>query len=119
MIAIRGNREICSILHDARKGGRGHYTTPAERGSCAFWGQLQAHREMEVLASRSLVSDPRLSHILNLHLRDNAVMRSELVKVNDTIRTLQRDMMELKKANSKRPAAAGAKPAAARGGSDE
>lgn len=90
-------REICSILHDARKAGRGYYTTPSERAACCFWGQLQAHREMQVLTSRSLVSDPRLSHILNLHLRDNAVMKSELNKVMDMIRGVQKDVTELKK----------------------
>jgi hypothetical protein len=95
-------REICNILHDVRKAGRGQYTTAGERAACAFWGQLQAQREMEVLAKRSLVSDPRLSHILNLHLRDNGVMRSELVALNDTIKILQRDITELKKTNSRR-----------------
>jgi hypothetical protein len=100
-------REICNILHDARKAGRGPYTNASERASCSFWGQLQAQREMEILSQRSLVSDPRLSHILNLHLRDNAVMRSELVNLNDSIRGLQRDIAELKKANSRRPVANG------------
>ena len=33
--------------------------------ACAFWGQLQAYREMEILMQRSLVSDTCLSHILN------------------------------------------------------
>jgi tRNA-dihydrouridine synthase len=60
---------------------------------------------MEILAQRSLVSDHRLSHILNLHLRENAVMRSEMVSVNETIKGLQKDISELKKANSRRPAA--------------
>jgi hypothetical protein len=61
---------------------------------------------MEVLAKRSLVLDHRLSHILNLHLRDNAVMRSELVAAHETIKSLQRDISELKKGNSRRPAGA-------------
>jgi hypothetical protein len=99
-------REICNILHDARKAGRGQYTTAAERASCSFWAHLQAQREMEILSQRLLVSDHRLSHILNLHLRDNAVMRSELVSINETIRSLQRDIVELKKANSRRPGVA-------------
>lgn len=84
-------REICNILHDARRAGRGIYTTSSERASCSFWGLIQAHREMETMTSRSLEADPRLSHILNLHLRDNAVMKSELKPINDAIRVLQRD----------------------------
>ena len=48
------------------------------------------------------MGDPRLSHILNLHLRDNAVMRSELVKVNDTIRMLAKDVNELKNKNKRK-----------------
>jgi hypothetical protein len=101
-------REICNILHEARKAGQGQYSTAAERASGAFWGQIQAFREMEHLSQRSLVSDHRLSHILNLHLRDNAVMRSELNEVNENIRSLRRELVELKKANSKRtPAGAG------------
>jgi hypothetical protein len=98
-------REVCNILHDARKAGRGHYSTAKERAACAFWGQLQAQREMEVLSQRSLVADPRLSHILNLHLRDNAVMRSELAAVHETMKNIQKDISDLKKANSRRPVA--------------
>jgi hypothetical protein len=63
---------------------------------------------MEILARRSLVADPRLSHILNLHLRDNAVMRSELVTLSETIKSLQKDIAELKKANSRRLVGGGA-----------
>jgi hypothetical protein len=93
-------------MPEKRAGAVGQHTTAAERASCAFWGQLQAQREMEILAQRSLVSDHRLSHILNLHLRDNAVMRSKIVAVNEMIKGLQKDIPALKKANSRRPAAA-------------
>jgi hypothetical protein len=78
-------REICNILHEARKAGRGQYANASERASGAFWGQIQAFREMEHLSQRSLVSDHRLSHILKFHLIDNAVMRSELNEVNESI----------------------------------
>jgi hypothetical protein len=108
-------REICNILHEAQKAGRGQSSSPAERASGAFWGQIQAFREMEQLSQRSLVSDHRLSHILNLHLRDNAVMRSELNEVHETIRALRRDLVEVKKANGKRPAGAAGRSGAARG----
>jgi hypothetical protein len=105
-------REICHILHVARGSGRGHIANPQDRASCLFWGQLQAHREMQSLSKAGLVGDHRLSHILNLHLRDNAVMKSELIKVNDLLRELKKDVMELKnKAKKKTPptAAGGAR----------
>lgn len=97
-------REVCSILHDARKAGRGPHLNSAERAACSFWGVLQAHREMQILTSRSLVADPRISHILNLHLRDNAVMRSELHRVHEQIKTLQAQLANISKAH-KKPAA--------------
>ena len=43
------------------------------------------------------MGDPRLSYILNIHLRDNAVMRSELTKVLDMVKNLQQDIVDLKK----------------------
>jgi hypothetical protein len=101
-------REVCSILHDARRAGRGPFLSEGERATGLFWGQLQAHREMQIISNRGLMGDPRLSHILNLHLRDNAVMRSELVKFNDTIRILTKDVNELKNKNKRKA-----------GGSDE
>ena len=109
-------RKVCRILQDARRAGRGHQTNDAERAAGAFWGQLQAHREMVQFSQRSLVADPRLSHILNLHLQDNAVMRSELTRVYDSIKLLQREVAELKK---KKPAATPNRPCATTAPSDD
>jgi hypothetical protein len=97
-------REICHILHVARGPGRGHIANPQDRASCLFWGQLQAHREMQVLTKAGLVGDHRLSHVLNLHLRDNAVMKSELIKVHDLMREMKREIVELKNKAKKKPA---------------
>ena len=101
--------EVCKILQDVRRAGRGHQTNDAERATGAFWGQVQAHQEMVQFTQRSLVADPRLSHILNLHLQDNAVMQSELTKAYDVIKGMQRDITELKK---KKPAATPNQPCA-------
>jgi hypothetical protein len=89
-------REICHILHVARGPGRGHIANPHDGASCLFWGQLQAHREMQVLTKAGLVGDHRLSHVLNLHLRDNAVMKSELIKVHDLMQEMKKEIIELK-----------------------
>jgi hypothetical protein len=96
-------REICHILHVARGLGRGHIVNPNDCASCLFWGQLQAHREMQVLTKAGLVGDHRLSQFLNLHLRDNAVMKSELVKVHDLMREMKKEILELKKKAKKKP----------------
>ena len=105
-------REICHILHVARGSGRGHIANPNDRASCLFWGQLQSHREMQALTKAGLVGDHRLSHVLNLHLRDNAVMKSELVKVHDQLREMKKEILELKNKAKKIPGAA--QPGAAR-----
>jgi hypothetical protein len=38
------------------------------------WGSLQAHRLMEEYLSADFAAHPRCSHILNIHLQDNAMM---------------------------------------------
>lgn len=57
---------------------------------------------MQLITKQGLMGDPRLSHILNLHLRDNAVMKSEFAKMTDTIRLMAREIADLKK--KKKPA---------------
>ena len=63
---------------------------------------------MQALSKSGLVGDHRLSHVLNLHLRDNAVMKSELIKVHDLLRELKKDVMELKNKAKKKPVAVAA-----------
>jgi hypothetical protein len=58
---------------------------------------------MEALTKAGLVGDHRLSHVLNLHLRDNAVMKSELVKVHDLMREMKKEILELKNKAKKKP----------------
>ena len=67
---------------------------------------------MQVLTKAGLVGDHRLSHVLNLHLRDNAVMKSEMVKFHDLLREMKKEILELKNKAKKKPGAA--QPGAAR-----
>jgi hypothetical protein len=102
-------RELCNILHNARRAGRGPFLlSSTDRASGVFWGSLQAHREMQLIMKRGMMAEPRLSHILNLHLRDNAVMKSEMAKVLDALRILKGKVATLEtKATAKRPSGPG------------
>jgi hypothetical protein len=50
---------------------------------------------MTVITSRGMMGDPWLSHILNLQLRDNAVMRSEMKEALLKIKSLQGEVTGL------------------------
>ena len=57
---------------------------------------LQAHREMQILQRRGFIGDARVSHILNLHLQDNAVMRSEFALLKKTMDQLVNEVKDTK-----------------------
>jgi hypothetical protein len=63
-----------------------------DRKSGVVWGCLQAHQVMSEYADADFASHSRCSHILNLHLQDNALMKTEFNeyrdKTNDTISKL-------------------------------
>jgi hypothetical protein len=48
-----------------------------DRQAGVVWGCLQAHRVMGEYVDADFAGHPRCSHILNLHLQDNALMKTE------------------------------------------
>ena len=85
-------RAIFSELHQARLPGRGPYH-PTEKASSVVWGCLQGILKMREFMNKGFTSHPFLSHILNMHLRDNVVSRllhNDLVKkVKDLEKTVE------------------------------
>ena len=73
-------RVIFKLMHEARLPGRGPHALGDQFGS-VFWGALQTHRVIQELSSEGFEAHPRLSHILNIHLRDNAVSKSAMDRV--------------------------------------
>jgi hypothetical protein len=68
-------RAIFSDLHDARIAGRGIYNKGAETRAGLVWGSLQGLKRMREYLAVGFSAHPKLSHILNLHLQDNALMK--------------------------------------------
>jgi hypothetical protein len=68
---------IFAELHTGRISGRGPFL-PGERPAGIAWGCLQAYKRMKEFTKHKFSADTRISHILNLHLQDNDVMKSEL-----------------------------------------
>jgi hypothetical protein len=62
-------------LHKARIAGRGPFLG-GDRVSGILWGSLvQAHRLMQEYLNADFSAHPKCSHILNIHLQDNALMK--------------------------------------------
>jgi hypothetical protein len=94
-------RAIFRDLHMARMAGQGPYLG-GNRSSESVWGCLQAHRVMEDYLAEDFAAHPKCSHILNIHLQDNAAMKTEHdvahVKLQQLITTgLQTKYNDLKK----------------------
>mmetsp|Transcript_3766 Transcript_3766/g.5135 ORF Transcript_3766/g.5135 Transcript_3766/m.5135 type:complete len:277 (+) Transcript_3766:1972-2802(+) len=70
-------RTIFKELHVCRLPGRGPFLSQDHRAGCVLWGCLQAHLRMQTFVSQGFSADSKLSHVLNLHLQDNAVMQGE------------------------------------------
>jgi hypothetical protein len=85
------------ILHGARAPGRGPFVG-REMGPNIFWGTLQAIGEMRKFRESNFSAHPALSHILNLHLQDNSVTKSEMTAALDKIKDLTADVTLLKSA---------------------
>jgi hypothetical protein len=71
-------RAIFVMLYKARAPGRGPFLDESKRQVGMVWGALQCLNVCRDLLEANFSGHPTLSHILNLHLRDNAVMNSTL-----------------------------------------
>jgi hypothetical protein len=80
-------RAIFKLMHEARLPGRGPHALGDQYGS-VFWGALQTHSVIQELSSESFEAHPRLSHILNIHLRDNALSKSAMDRVLTEIKRI-------------------------------
>jgi hypothetical protein len=69
-----GVRTIFADLHQARVSGRGPFP-PGEKSTSIVWGALRGLGKMREFSEARFSAHPRLSHILNLHLQNNAVMK--------------------------------------------
>jgi hypothetical protein len=85
------------MLHASRAPGRGPFGQ-GEMGTKLFWGTLQALGVMRELRSANFSAHPALSHILNLHLQDNAVTKAEMHAMEKRLKTTSDDLKALKAA---------------------
>jgi hypothetical protein len=69
-------RAIFAELHSTRSPGRCPFL-PGDRAARVVWGMLQAQRKMQAFTVPGFSAFPVLSHILNIHLRDHAVMQAD------------------------------------------
>jgi hypothetical protein len=90
-------RTICEMLHAARAPGRGPFR-PGEKGVKIVWGTLQALVVMQELRMANFSAHPALSHILNLHLQDNAVTKSEMALMEKKMKGVMDELKTLKSA---------------------
>jgi hypothetical protein len=90
-------RTICNMLHAARAPRRGPFR-PGEKGVKIFWGMLQALVVMRELRMANFSALPALSHILNLHLQDNTVTKSEMTAMENKLKGVVDKLKVLKSA---------------------
>jgi hypothetical protein len=74
-------------LHKTRIAGRGPFLG-GDRASGIVWGSLQAHRLMQEYLDADFSAHPKCSHILNIHLQDNALMKVDFRREFDKLKTL-------------------------------
>jgi hypothetical protein len=94
-------RAIFALLYKARAPGRGPFLDESRRQAGMVWGALQCHSICRHLLDSNFSGHPTLSHILNLHLRDNAVMKSSLDALVKRIDRMDGDVKGAKKAAEK------------------
>jgi hypothetical protein len=80
-------RAIFRDLHKARIAGRGPFLG-GDRASGIVWGSLQAHRLMQEYLDADFSAHPKCSHILNIHLQDNALMKVDFRREFDKLKGL-------------------------------
>jgi hypothetical protein len=93
-------RTMMEMLHAARAPGRGPYP-PGKKGARIFWGTLQAVTVMRKLREANLSAHPALSHILNLHLQDNSVTKSEMAGMEKRLKAILDEVKILKSATDR------------------
>jgi hypothetical protein len=103
-------RTICEMLHAARAPGRGPFR-PGEKGVKIFWGTLQALGVMRELRMAKFSAHPALSHILNLHLQDNALTKSEMTSMERRLKSVIEEVKALKSSVDRKVGFAGKKKA--------
>jgi uncharacterized coiled-coil protein SlyX len=94
-------RAIFALLYKARAPGRGPFLDESRRQAGMVWGALQCHSVCRQLLDSNFSGHPTLSHILNLHLRDNAVMQSSLEALIKRVERMDGDVKAAKKAAEK------------------
>ena len=58
---------------------------------------LRAYKRMDEFVENGFSTDPKLSHILNLYLQDNAVMKTSFLDLQKKIRYLEATVAGVKK----------------------
>ena len=76
-------RAIFRELHNCRVTGRGPF--PSGKSGPIVWACLQSHLRMREFVDNGFSADAKLSHILNIHLQDNAVMKTTFNALADKI----------------------------------
>jgi hypothetical protein len=94
-------RAIFDLLYKARVAGRGPFLDDSRRQAGMVWGALQCHSVCRSLMEANFSSHPTLSHILNLHLRDNAVMASSLEALTKRVDKMDVEIKGTKKTAEK------------------
>jgi hypothetical protein len=94
-------RAIFDLLYKARVAGRGPFLDDSRRDAGMTWGALQCHAVCRSLMDANFSSHPTLSHILNLHLRDNAVMMSSMEAMTKRLDRMDADLKGTKKTAEK------------------
>jgi hypothetical protein len=99
MLILHCVRAIFSDLHDARIAGRGGvYARGPAAVAAIVWGLLQGLKKMREYQRLSFSAHPRLSHIINLHLQDNALMKHVFYEhVQDVERRLAENATEIQR----------------------
>jgi hypothetical protein len=93
-------RAIFWDLHKARIAGRGSFLG-SDRASGIMWGSLQAHRLMQEYLMSDFSAHPKCSHILNIHLHDNVLMKADykmdmdMDKVKARVVDLEKNLADL------------------------
>jgi hypothetical protein len=92
-------RAIFRDLHIARMAGGGPFLG-GDRASGIVWGCLQAHRVMAEYLADDFLAHPKCSHIINIHLQDNALMKAEhdavQLKTKATLVSLLKSVKDLR-----------------------
>jgi hypothetical protein len=94
-------RAIFVMLYKARAPGRGPFLDESKRQAGMVWGALQCLNVCRALLEANFSGHPTLSHILNLHLRDNAVMNSTLEVLTKRVDSMDAIAKGAKKAAEK------------------